>query len=458
MPFGVKPDASGRRPIDFDRLYEAAIAPGIRAAGLSPIRADAEVAGGIIHKPMFERLILCEYAVADLTTANANVFYELGVRHAVRPSTTLTMFARHQPLPFDVNFLRSLPYELADDNSLDDARAATIAQALTKRIGELRNQARTAAASDSPLFQLLGEFTPGKLAREKTDVFHQEVAYSEDLKRRLADARVRRDPALVAAIRADVGALDDLEAGVVIDLFLTYRALKDWDGMVALYDAMPEVLKRSILVREQLAFALNRRAGKVIDSPDRRRAIELLADVEKQQGPSSETSGLVGRIYKDLWELSRAADPLAARGYLKKALEAYRRGFDADTRDAYPGINAVTLLELEGSATSLKARDELVPLVRYAVRRRLQVGVPDYWDHATLLELAVIGRDEDTAAEHLADALAAAAEVFMPETLARNLGLIRSARQARGDTTPWLDTIIAALDRKTAEMSKPAST
>ena len=49
------------------------------------MRADEEMAGGIIHKPMFERLILCEYAVADLTAANAKVCYELGVRHAVRP-------------------------------------------------------------------------------------------------------------------------------------------------------------------------------------------------------------------------------------------------------------------------------------------------------------------------------------------------------------------------------------
>jgi hypothetical protein len=59
--------------------------PSVVIAGLQPLRADEEVTGGIIHKPMFERLILCEYAVADLTTANANVFYELGVRHAVRP-------------------------------------------------------------------------------------------------------------------------------------------------------------------------------------------------------------------------------------------------------------------------------------------------------------------------------------------------------------------------------------
>jgi hypothetical protein len=52
------------------------------------VRADEEMADGIIQKPMFERLILCEYAVADLTAANANVFYALGVRHAVRPGCT----------------------------------------------------------------------------------------------------------------------------------------------------------------------------------------------------------------------------------------------------------------------------------------------------------------------------------------------------------------------------------
>ena len=37
---------------------------------------------GFIHKPMFERLMLCPFAIADLTTANPNVFYELGVRQA----------------------------------------------------------------------------------------------------------------------------------------------------------------------------------------------------------------------------------------------------------------------------------------------------------------------------------------------------------------------------------------
>lgn len=41
--------------------------PALEAAGLEPLRADEEQVGGIIHKPMFELFILCEYAVADLT-------------------------------------------------------------------------------------------------------------------------------------------------------------------------------------------------------------------------------------------------------------------------------------------------------------------------------------------------------------------------------------------------------
>src|SRR5688572_4434371 len=112
MPFGKKPDGASRT-IDFDAIYKELIAPAIEAAGMETLRADEEMAGGIIHKPMFERLILCEYAVADLTTANANVFYELGVRLAVRPWSTVLLFAEQSRLPFDVAPLRAVPYPLS---------------------------------------------------------------------------------------------------------------------------------------------------------------------------------------------------------------------------------------------------------------------------------------------------------------------------------------------------------
>ena len=101
MPFGLKPDGQGGS-VDFDAVHEQLLAPAIREADLDPLRADQELVGGLIHKPMFERLILADYAVVDLTTANANVFYELGVRHAVRPHSTVLVSADVKRMPFDL--------------------------------------------------------------------------------------------------------------------------------------------------------------------------------------------------------------------------------------------------------------------------------------------------------------------------------------------------------------------
>src|SRR6185312_3166844 len=111
--------------------------------GLTPLRADEEQAGGIIHKPMFERLLLCDYAVADLTTANANVFYELGVRHALRPHSTILLFAEGGTLPFDVALDRALPYVLGSDGAPVDASGAS--SVLAQRLVAARQ-----ASIDSP--------------------------------------------------------------------------------------------------------------------------------------------------------------------------------------------------------------------------------------------------------------------------------------------------------------------
>src|SRR5215467_10292852 len=154
MPFGRKPDAAGRM-VDFDRVYQDLIAPAIEEADLEPLRADEEMSGGIIHKPMFERLVLCEYAVADLTTANANVFYELGVRHAVRPWSTVLLFAKESgQLPFDVAPLRAMPYQLTREGKAADT--ATTKTELIKRLKEAKEAQNSAI--DSPIFQLVEGF------------------------------------------------------------------------------------------------------------------------------------------------------------------------------------------------------------------------------------------------------------------------------------------------------------
>jgi hypothetical protein len=438
MPFGFKKDPAGGPDIDFNAVYELGIRPAVEDAGMEPVRADEERIGGIIHKPMFERLMLCDYAVADLTTANPNVFYELGVRHAVRPATTVSLFARHQAIPFDVNFLRALPYSLAENNRFANEEGDRLRSDLGKRLGELRDMAREGAAVDSPVFQLLPGYQPPDIARLKTDVFRERAQYTASCKKRLADARRQNDLALAVSIEQDLEPLHDADVGVMVDLFLTYRALKQWDRMIQLYDRFSVELKRAVMVREQLGFALNR-AGR------RDESLEVLEAIVDERGPSSETCGLIGRVYKDRWaDAARQGKPSAA-GFLDRAIDAYVRGFEADWRDAYPGVNAVTLLDIRGDEPSLERKRNMLPVVRFAVAQRLKSSKPDYWDHATLLELAVLEGSEADARKHLADALACVREPFEPETTANNLSLIRGARQKRGRAEPWLDEVIQAL-------------
>jgi tetratricopeptide (TPR) repeat protein len=429
MPFGIKPDGAGG-VVDFDAVYRDLIAPAIVEAQLEPLRADEEVTGGIIHKPMFERLILCEFAVADLTTANANVFYELGVRHAVRPWSTVLIYAEQGTrLPFDVAPQRALPYKLTPGGAPDDVEA--VRQALADKLVAARE-----AQPDSPVFQLVDGLPAPEVDREKTDVFRDRVRYSAEMKERLAAARDDGVDAL-RQIEQELEPIADTESGVVIDLYLSYRAVKAWDEMVALVDKMSEPLAATALVREQLALALNR-AG------DGAKAERVLTELIEKRGPSSETYGILGRVYKDQWsEAAKNGSSLLARGLLDKAIDAYLKGFEADWRDAYPGVNAVTLMEIKNPPDERRKR--LVPVVTYAVDRRIARGQADYWDHATRLELAVLGKDVEAATSALADALASVREVWEPESTANNLRMIREARDARGEEVEWDEEVEQAL-------------
>src|SRR4051812_38329003 len=185
MPFGSKPDPGGGPDIDFNKIYATAIKPGIDMAGMRPVRADEEQLGGIIHKAMFERLLVCEYAVADLTTSNPNVMYELGVRHAARPRTTLTVYATSSPLPFDVRLLRTQPYRLGERNVFPVDSATELRDAVTRHLLELRAQAKSGKVQDSPLFQLVTGWHPEPLPASATESFQSQVVASEDVKERL---------------------------------------------------------------------------------------------------------------------------------------------------------------------------------------------------------------------------------------------------------------------------------
>ncbi|MDK9693681.1 MAG: DUF4071 domain-containing protein [Sulfurimonas sp.] len=418
MPFGVKKDENGNT-IDFDRIYNDFIKPSVEDADLEPIRADEEQIGGIIHKPMYERLMLCEYAVADLSTANANVFYELGIRHAIRPYSTISIFSSDTKLPFDINFLRSLPYDRELYNVVS----------LKKQLTEKLMHAKKEPHVDSPLFQLVDGLKPSDIEHIKTDIFRERVEYNKTIKNQLKNARDIKSifdaKEVLKSLEHSLGNLNDVEAGVIIDLFLSYRAVKAYSEMIALVSKMPKPLQQTVMVQEQLGFALNR-------VEQRKEAIEVLEEVIKKHGKNSETCGILGRVYKDYWSENSSNETLA-KGYLNKAIQTYLDGFEADFRDAYPGINAVTLMDIAGD----ERKDEILPVVAYALKQKMKNGA-DYWDYATLLELAILENNKDKAVKLISDVLVHIREPFEPETTAKNLKFIREHRESKGEETRWI--------------------
>lgn len=442
MPFGRKMDAAGR-VTNFDSVYDKIIAPAVSQAGLEPIRADEEKIGGTIHKPMFERLMLCHYAVADITGANPNVFYELGIRHAMRPRSTVIVFSEGTVLPFDIALVRGIAYKTdgAGEPVESDATLAAIANQL--------KSARGNPYDDSPIFQLVEGVPRWDIDHSKTDIFRKSVDYSKKYKDRLR-AAVREGAEAVQKVAGDpaLANLLEVESGVVVDLFLSLRDVKAHKAMIELYSRMPLPLQRAKMMREQLGFALNRE-GRFEE------AEKVLTEVIAEFGASSDTNGLLGRIYKDRWDLAKKQDLPEARSLLKNAIETYLAGFEADWRDSYPGINAVTLMEMMPKPDPRQA--EILPVVRYSAARKA-AKTPDYWDHATLLELAVLARDIDDASERLGDALMVARASWELETTARNLRLIREMREGRGEDAAWIGQLETTLKERGARLEAAKTT
>jgi tetratricopeptide (TPR) repeat protein len=297
-------------------------------------------------------------------------------------------------------------------------------------------EARGGDIKDSPIYQLIDYYPQPQLDHEKADIFRNRVKYSREVKDKLAEARQQNVEAL-GAIEEQLGSIEDVESGVVIDLMLSYRSRKAFNQMIQLIEKMSPALRRTVMVQEQYALALNRE--KQSDKAER-----VLLELIKKRGPSSETYGILGRVYKDQWEqASKAGDDFLAQGTLDKAIEAYLRGFESDWRDAYPGVNAVTLMELHDPPDP--RRLELIPVVRYSVERRIAKGTPDYWDYATLLELAMLAGDQQKVFAALSSSLAAIREIFEPDTTARNLRLIVEAKRKRGELQPWMENVIEKL-------------
>ena len=128
MPFGTKEDAARKDKVKFDRVYAQIIKRGVevlndRGIRIRCIRADKIQAAGLIHQRMIAEIAEAEVAVVDITSANPNVYYELGVRHALRDRVTVMLRRKGTKNPFNIGGMTTIEYDV-DRRSAARAREA----------------------------------------------------------------------------------------------------------------------------------------------------------------------------------------------------------------------------------------------------------------------------------------------------------------------------------------------
>src|SRR5262245_43427908 len=118
MPFAQRTDPLTQETVDFDEVYEYIIKPSAEQLSLSVTRADEIQKPGWVHRDMIKHIFNSDVAIVDITLLNPNVFYELGVRHALRKSITVLLQKKgvdHKKfdLPFNIGGMRVIKYGLS---------------------------------------------------------------------------------------------------------------------------------------------------------------------------------------------------------------------------------------------------------------------------------------------------------------------------------------------------------
>src|SRR5262245_32167358 len=111
-PFEAKKDSEGNL-IDFDAVRKELIEPALAELGVGGRTTIEVVKAGNIQAYMFQRLLTADLVVAEVSIHNANVFYELGIRHALRRHRTFMVRGRTKSdkYPFDIQGYRYLTYD-----------------------------------------------------------------------------------------------------------------------------------------------------------------------------------------------------------------------------------------------------------------------------------------------------------------------------------------------------------
>ena len=330
--FGVKKDSVGNA-IDFEAVHSQLIAPAIERCGLGGGTTAEVVDAGNIRADMFALILEADVVICDITIHNANVFYELGVRHALRKKHTVLIKGNPSAdvTPFDLSTDRYLAYDVATP-------AATL-DALVRSIQDGLNGQR---ATDSPIFLMLptlGEADPSDIVGVPLD-FIQEVERAE----------ASSDKGWLRVIADDLRGLRFQVDGLKLVAHAQW-SLKDYDGARESWETVREARAQDLEanlalsnIYERLYRPTARPALLELSNQAIRNALE--ADGAKPKD-RAEALALQSRNLKTLWRVSFADLPSVAERRTKaldvklmQIYEAYLKAFSSDLNKHYPGIAA----------------------------------------------------------------------------------------------------------------------
>ncbi len=329
-PFGTKTivDRSGKEiDMDFDRVESELLHPALEKAGVTGGTTAEIVRAGNIREDMFQRLLTADLVIADLSIHNANVFYELGVRHALRDKRTLLVRCAAQDVPFDLRTDRYLRYNVenpaADVDELVRAIDATLESELP----------------DSPVFRLL----PG-LEASNPEQFHVVPrTFSEFVDRARKNGRVGDLELLGSEILGCPWARSGLR---LVGRALT--ALEADEAARGIWEAVRRQDRDDWEANLKLG-TIYARSGDLMRSDQALRRVVDREDLGSRR--RSEAYSLLGSNAKTLWIEGWASqnDPADRRKValaspnLKTAYDEYLKGYLLDLNHYYSGVNVAAL-------------------------------------------------------------------------------------------------------------------
>lgn len=316
MGFGKKSDPSTGKTYDLNQTYKNIIRPAVINAGYECVRADEIKDSGLIDKSMYALLMQADLVIADITTYNPNAIYELGIRHAVRPFSTIILKEKDGQIPFDLDHNRMFMYShLGEDIGADESKRCQ------RELVDLIKQISKTKAVDSPLYEFINDINPPKLPKKEYLIIIEELAKQE-----------KHIFAIVEKAKSSMSRSDFVDAS------------KYWEKANKLVPNEPYFIQQWALCKYK-----SQEPSKQTALIDALRIIEELEPDGKTNDP--ETLGITGAIYKRLWNLNNDLEAL------ERAIEYYGKCFKI-REDYYTGENYALCLNLK--ANSIQKTNERI--------------------------------------------------------------------------------------------------